>query len=110
MKPFSGIFRTYNTLSPEIRGNVFRLNIIKFSKWFSLVMPVIVPFYKDMGLSITEIMMLKSVYSIVIVALELPSGYFADVLGRKKTLIIGAFLGAIGFLIYAFSGSYAGFF
>ncbi|HPT11895.1 MAG TPA: MFS transporter [Bacteroidales bacterium] len=110
MKPFSGIFRTYSTLSPEIRGNVFRLNIIKFSKWFSLVMPVIVPFYKDMGLSITEIMMLKSVYSIVIVALELPSGYFADVLGRKKTLIIGAFLGAIGFLIYAFSGSYAGFF
>jgi MFS family permease len=109
MKPFSGILRTYNTLSPEMRGNVFRLNIIKFSKWFSLVMPVIVPFYKDMGLTITEIMLLKSVYSIVIVALELPSGYFADVLGRKKTLVIGAFLGALGFIIYSFSGSYAGF-
>jgi MFS family permease len=109
MRILSGIFRTYNTLSPEMRGNVFRLNIIKFSKWFSLVMPVIVPFYKDMGLSITEIMLLKSVYSIVIVALELPSGYFADVLGRKKTLVIGAFLGALGFIIYSFSGSYAGF-
>jgi MFS family permease len=109
MRLFSGIFRTYNTLSPEIRGNIFRLNIIKFSKWFSLVMPVIVPFYKDMGLSITEIMMLKSVYSIVIVALELPSGYFADVLGRKKTLVIGSFLGALGFIIYSISGSYAGF-
>jgi len=60
-------------------------------------------------LSITEIMMLKSVYSIVIVALELPSGYFADVLGRKGTLIAGSFLGAIGFIIYSFSGCYAGF-
>lgn len=109
MRLFSGITRTYNSLSPEIRRNVFRLNVIKFSKWFSLVMPVIVPFYKNMGLTITEIMMLKSVYSIVIVALEIPSGYFADVLGRKKTLVAGAFLGALGFLIYSFSGSYAGF-
>jgi len=109
MRLFSGIFKTYNSLSPEIRRNVFRLNVIKFSKWFSLVMPVIVPFYKNMGLTITEIMMLKSVYSIVIVALEIPSGYFADVIGRKKTLVAGAFLGALGFVIYSFSGSYAGF-
>jgi MFS family permease len=109
MAPFSGIFKTYNSLPRELRGNIFRLNIIKFSKWFSLVMPVIFPFYKEMGLSITEIMMLKSVYSIVIVALELPSGYFADVLGRKGTLIAGSFLGAIGFIIYSFSGCYAGF-
>ena len=109
MRLFSGIFKTYNSLSPEIRRNVFRLNVIKFSKWFSLVMPVIVPFYKNMGLTITEIMMLKSVYSIVIVALEIPSGYFADVIGRKKTLVAGALLGALGFVIYSFSGSYAGF-
>lgn len=109
MRFFSGIFKVYNSLPSDLRGNVFRLNIIKFSKWFSLVMPVIVPFYKDMGLSITEIMVLKSVYSIVIVSLELPSGYFADVLGRKKTLVTGAFLCAAGFYIYSFSGSYAGF-
>jgi len=109
MRFFTGIFKTYNSLSPGVRRNIFCLNVIKFSKWFSLVMPVIVPFYKNMGLTITEIMMLKSVYSIVIVALEIPSGYFADVIGRKKTLVAGAFLGALGFVIYSFSGSYAGF-
>jgi MFS family permease len=99
----------YNALPPIVRGNVIKLNIIKFSKWFSLVMPIIVPFYQSNQLSITEIMLLKSVYSIVVVILELPSGYIADVLGRKKTLIAGSFLAAAGFIIYSFSHSYSGF-
>ncbi|HPT21365.1 MAG TPA: MFS transporter [Bacteroidales bacterium] len=92
-----------------MRGNIIRLNVIKFSKWFSLVMPVIFPFYTENHLSITEIMALKSVYSMVIVALELPSGYFADVLGRKKTLVIGSVLAAAGFIIYSFTHCYVGF-
>lgn len=99
----------YDQLPRELRGNIFRLNVIKFSKWFSLVMPIVIPFYKDNHLSLTEIMVLKSVYSIVIVALEIPSGYVADVLGRKRTLIAGSILGAIGFFIYSFSHSYVGF-
>ncbi len=105
----TGAFRLYYSLPHNLRGNVIKLNIIKFSKWFSLVMPIIVPFYEDNHLSITEIMILKSVYSVVIVALELPSGYFADVIGRKKTLIIGAFLSAIGFFIYSGTHAYMGF-
>jgi MFS family permease len=105
----TGAFRMYYSLPHNLRGNVIKLNIIKFSKWFSLVMPIIVPFYQDNHLSITEIMILKSVYSIVIVALELPSGYFADVIGRKRTLIIGAFLGAIGFYMYSATHAYLGF-
>lgn len=104
-----GAFRMYKGLTPVMRGNVIKLNVIKFSKWFSLVMPVIIPFYQENNLSLTEIMVLKSVYSVVIVALELPSGYFADVLGRKKTLITGAFLGAIGFFVYSLTHSYIGF-
>lgn len=99
----------YNSLPSDLRGNVFKLNVIKFAKWFSLVMPIIVPFYKDNHLSITEIMILKAVYSVVIVMLELPSGYFADVVGRKKMLVIGAFLGAAGFITYSLTHSYLGF-
>lgn len=99
----------YDSLTGDLRSNILRLNVIKFSKWFSLVMPVIIPFYQSNGLSITEIMLLKSVYSIVIVVLEIPSGYLADVLGRKKTLIAGAFLAAAGFYIYSFSHNWLGF-
>ena len=109
MVKLSGLSLLYSSLPVGIRANVLRLNVIKFSKWFMLVMPMIVPFYKENGLTLSEIMLLKSVYSIVIVALELPSGYFADILGRRKTLVAGAFLGTAGFACYSFSHNYTAF-
>ncbi len=66
-------------------------------------MPVIVLFYQDNGLSMQDIFLLKSVYSVAIVAMEIPSGYMADVWGRKKTLFLGSVLGAAGFALYSFS-------
>ena len=66
-------------------------------------MPVIVLFYQDNGLSMQDIFLLKSIYSIAIVIMEIPSGYMADVWGRKKTLLIGALLGSTGFALYSFS-------
>ena len=50
-----------------------------------------------------EIFMLKSIYSVAIVTMEVPSGWMADVWGRKKTLFAGSLMGAAGFLIYSFS-------
>lgn len=108
-KSFSGIVNLYGDLPQTARNNILRLNIIKFSKWFTLVMPIIIPFYQDNQLSIAEIMILKSVYSVIIVSLELPSGYFADILGRKKTLVTGVVFGAAGFGIYSLTHSYTGF-
>jgi MFS family permease len=83
--------------------NIANLYLIKFSKWFNLVMPVVVIFYQENGLSMQEIFWLKSIYSVAIVAMEIPSGYLADVWGRKKTLILGALLGSAGFAMYSFS-------
>lgn len=85
------------------RANIINLYLIKFAKWFNLIMPIVVLFYQDNGLNMQEIFWLKSIYSIAIVAMELPSGYFADVWGRKKTLLAGAILGAGGFAMYSFS-------
>ncbi|WP_233145496.1 MFS transporter [Labilibacter marinus] len=64
-------------------------------------MPILMLFYKDMGFSDRESFQLKAFYSIAIVIFEIPSGYVADVLGRRKTLIIGSILGTLGFLVYA---------
>jgi len=74
-----------------------------------LIMPIAVPFYQDNGLSLHQIMIVKAVYSVSIVILEIPSGYFADVLGRKNTLVMGSILGTIGFLIYSLSYGFYGF-
>ncbi len=74
-----------------------------------LYMPIVVPFYESNGLSMKDIMILQAVYSIAIVVLEVPSGYLADVIGRKKTLIIGTVFGILGFTTYSFSFGFMGF-
>lgn len=50
-----------------------------------------------------EIFILKAIYSVAIVVMEIPSGWMADVWGRRKTLIMGSILGSAGFLLYSFS-------
>jgi len=92
-----------------IDKNIRYLYLIKLAKWFTLVMPIIVVFYQDNGLKMTDIMLLKSIYSITVVCIELPSGYCADVWGRKKTLIVGTFLGFCGYVIYSFSYGFLAF-
>jgi MFS family permease len=72
-------------------------------------MPIVVPFYESNGLSMKDIMVLQAVYSIAIVVLEIPSGYLADVIGRKKTLIIGSIFGIMGFTTYSLSFGFTGF-
>jgi MFS family permease len=74
-----------------------------------LVMPIVVLFYNDNGLGMQEVFILQAVYSISIVALEIPSGFFADALGRKNTLVIGSILGFLGFLTYSLTSAFWGF-
>jgi len=89
-------------------GNITKLYLIKIAKWFMLTMPILMLFFQDLGFTVEESFQLKAIYSIAIVIFEIPSGYAADVLGRRRTLIIGSILGTLGFAIYSFtSGFYA---
>ncbi len=89
-----------------VEGNIAKLYVIKIAKWFMLTMPILMLFYKDMGFTEQESFQLKAFYSIAIVIFEIPSGYLADVIGRRKTLIAGSILGTLGFLIYALTSGY----
>lgn len=72
-------------------------------------MPTIVLFFQENGLDLFDIMLLQAIYSVTIALLEIPSGYAADVFGRKNSMIIGTFFGLIGMLVYAFSFGFWGF-
>ena len=89
--------------------NTIQLYLIKIAKWFNLIMPIVVLFYQENGLSMSQIFILKSVYSIAMVSTELPSGYLADVWGCRKTILFGAILGTLGILIYSFSSDFYSF-
>lgn len=72
-------------------------------------MPIIVLFYQENELSMQDVFTLKAIYSIAVILLEIPSGYLADLLGRKHTLVIGSIFGCLGFIIYSFTDSFSGF-
>lgn len=94
--------RTFST-------NIYCLYLIKLSKWLMLIMPIVALFYSDNGLDDFDIYVLQAVYSLSVAVLEIPSGYMADVIGRKKTLVIGSLLGTLGYGIYSFSSGFYGF-
>ncbi|HDR89994.1 MAG TPA: MFS transporter [Bacteroidetes bacterium] len=96
-------------MNPLKHPNIPRLYVIKIAKWFMLVMPIIVIFYQDNGLSMEQVFIVQAVYSVSIVLLEIPSGYLADVWGRKSTLVTGSVLGLAGYFVYCFSYSFRGF-
>lgn len=93
----------------KLRSNITNLYLIKIAHWFMLFMPIVVLFYEDNGLEMRHVFILQAIYSVSIVALEIPSGYLADAIGRRKTIIIGAILGTLGFLTYSLSYGFIGF-
>jgi predicted MFS family arabinose efflux permease len=68
---------------------------------FLLIVPVMVPLYRDGGLTATEIFTVQAIYSALQLLCEVPSGYLADVMGRKRTLVLGAVLFVAGLCLYA---------
>ncbi len=91
------------------KNNIIQLYLIKLSKWLMLIMPVVALFYTDNGLDDFDIYLLQAIYSLSVAVLEIPSGYMADVIGRKTSLVLGSILGTFGFVLYSFSHSFGGF-
>lgn len=74
-----------------------------------IVMPIIAIYWQDQGLIIRDIFLLQVIFSIAVVVLEVPSGYFADMFGRKGSLVLGVLMGTAGFLLYFLASSFWGF-
>ncbi len=71
--------------------------MIQAFRWFLLLMPVFVLFYQENGLGLQDIFIIQAFYSICVILFEIPSGYFADILGRKRSMLIGVIFAALGF-------------
>lgn len=72
-------------------------------------MPIIVLFYEKNGLTLQDIFLLKTIYSIVAVTLEIPSGYLADAWGKRNCLLVGGILFFGGYLTYSFTDTFLAF-
>ena len=84
----------------SIASNLWKIYAYKLSSDFYLIVPILIPYYKSNGLSATQVFLVQAAYAFFVLILEIPSGYLADVLGRRTTLIIGAAALPMGLFTY----------
>jgi len=81
--------------------NIKKFYLMKVFMSFFFAVPILVLFRQDYGLSMTQIMLLQTAFSVAVVLLEVPSWYFADMFGRKKALILWSIFWFLGMWLYA---------
>jgi MFS family permease len=95
-----------NLYEQQLKRNVILFYYFKISNGFFFFAPTIVLFWQSNGLSLTEVMLLQSVFSYGVVLMEIPSGFLADRTSRKNILIWGQITLALAVVVYGFSTSF----
>jgi len=72
-----------------------------------LFLPIMSLYYKEtFGLSYFQIILIQVVFSVVAMICEMPSGFFADIVGRKNIVIFGLCISLIAIFLFAVSPSF----
>ncbi len=72
-------------------------------------MAIITLFWKDqIGLSLSDILLLQAIFSLATLLMEFPSGYLSDKLGYRFALNLACLFGITGWTTYTCAGSFAG--
>ena len=91
----------------NLHGNIRKLYAFSFLQMTLFPMAIITLFWKDhIGLTLTQILLLQSIFSLATLALDYPAGYISDRLGYRCALNIASLLGIVGWGIYTVAGSF----
>jgi len=90
--------------------NIKLLYLIKFFSAFRFYSPIYVIYFAQVTGSYTLAMSLLAVGSLFQAILEIPTGVFSDLVGRKSTLIFGGIAAIIGMIFMLFGGNFWYFF
>jgi MFS family permease len=71
-----------------------------------IVVPVLVPYYQSLGLTISEVLQIQAAFGISLALFEVPTGYIADLWSRKASVCLGAFLAGCCFTYLPFATTY----
>lgn len=66
-----------------------------------IAMPIMVPFYKSIGMNQGEIGLSQSLFTIALLLLNIPTGWIADRFSRKICNAFGDFGGALALVLYS---------
>ena len=74
----------------NIEWNIWKVYVYNMCLGMFFIIPVMVLFWQDHWLNMTQIMLLQSIYSLVVVVLEIPTGYISDANSRRKVLAVSS--------------------
>ncbi|MCZ6459825.1 MAG: MFS transporter [Gammaproteobacteria bacterium] len=94
------------TIKKGLEKNLPTTLWLAFFQVFLVIMPIAVPFFQSKGLSMQEVFSLQAFFGFVVVITEVPSGYFADLFGRKQALVVGSLFAGIGHSLLPFADGF----
>jgi MFS family permease len=91
----------------NIQSNIKKLYCFSFLQMSLFPMAIITLFWKDqIGLSLTQILLLQGIFSVSMVLMEYPSGHLSDRIGYRAALNFASLLGIVGWGLYAVADSF----
>lgn len=82
------------------------LTVFNFLLDFRPYAPVVILYFREVTGSFALGLGIYSIATISAALLEIPTGLFSDMVGRKKTILLGALSSALGVAVWAIGGSF----
>lgn len=96
------------SINRGLERNLANTLALGFFQVFLIIMPIAVPFFQSKGLTMQQVFLLQAIFGVVVLITEVPSGYAADLLGRKPTLVVGSLIAGVGHTLLIFADGFWG--
>ena len=96
-------------MNRSLSNNIRTIYLIGFCQSFMVVIPIFVPLLQGHGLSMSQVLQTQALFALTIALFEVPSGYLADIWGRRPAMLVGSALNAVGFASLLWADSFADF-
>jgi outer membrane protein assembly factor BamB len=90
----------------NVEANIWKYYLVEILSGFWFILPIMILYLLSFDLTYTQIGILEFVCAITVILLEIPTGVFADFVGRKWALFFGCVFWAVTFFVIGLSNSF----
>jgi MFS family permease len=84
----------------KVSSNVKKFYLFAIFFWLVFWQPIIVLFWLDNGVSLSEVFLLKGAHGFMLLLAQIPSGTYADRFGKRKALLLATMLSTASLSFY----------